>query len=92
LRKFAGAAISAAAEDSGAIGSLADTVAAHAHYLAALSAVFSDQLRQEEVERACDKTRPLEVRFDTLARARRYLGVNDAFARILIPSFFKARI
>lgn len=91
LRKFSEAVAATAADSPASVRSLAETVAAHAYYLSALCSVFKDQLQQEEVERACDETEPDEVRFDTLARARRYLGVNDTFARTLVDDFLKAQ-
>jgi hypothetical protein len=91
LREFAGAVTAAIGDYSDTVRALGDTVAAHAYYLAALCTVFNDQLSQADIERACDRTQPAEVRFDTLASARRYLGVNDAFAHMLIESFCQAR-
>lgn len=92
LCKFSEAATAATADSPASVRSLAETVAAHAYYLSALCAVFNDQLRQEDVERATDETQPDEIRFDALARARRYLGVNDSFARTLVDGFLKAQV
>jgi hypothetical protein len=75
---------------SDSIRSLADTVATHTRYLATLAAVFSDQLTEKDIRQATDKATPIEASFATLARARRYLGVNDAFAHMLVEGFRKA--
>jgi hypothetical protein len=90
LRAFAAEVVSAAQSCSDSIRSLANTVATHAHYLAALAAVFSDQLTEKDIRRATDKATSTDACLGTLARARRYLGVNDAFARMLVDGFCKA--
>lgn len=87
LRAFAGEVTKAADGCSEPIRSLAESVATHAHYLAALAGVFSDQLAEADIRRATGKQTPVEGQFSTLARARRYLGVNDAFARMLVNGF-----
>lgn len=90
LRKFAEEAKTAAVDCSDTIRSLADAIATHAYYLVALSGFFTDQLPEKDVNRASDKSQPISVRFDALAHARRYLGVNDTFARTLIDAFLEA--